>query len=91
MGYVTLDIYVDDACSSCETAEQLGIEAREWFPDLRVEIHRLESRKRLPAGIVAVPAYVLDGQVLQYGTPERSQIGRALLDAFSGRLPQFES
>ena len=91
MGYVTLDIYVDDGCSSCETAEQLALEARQWFPGLQVQIHRLESRKRLPDGVVAVPAYVLDGRIIQYGTPERSQIGRALLDAFGGRPPQSES
>ena len=87
MDAITLNIYVDDNCRGCERAEGLAHEAREWFRELRVAVHRLRPGGSLPAGVVAVPAYVLDGRVLQYGTPERSQIGQALVQALAARGP----
>ena len=59
---ITLDIYVDDHYGGCERAESLAAEAREWFASLRVAVHRLAPRAALPRGVVAVPAYVLDGR-----------------------------
>ncbi|MEE9277935.1 MAG: hypothetical protein V3V06_05950 [Dehalococcoidia bacterium] len=90
MTEVTLDIYVDDQCGGCETAESLAGEVREWFPALRVILHRLAPGQPLPAGVVAVPAYLLEGDLIQYGTPERQQIGRAVLDALATRLAESQ-
>jgi hypothetical protein len=87
---VTLEIYVEDRCLSCDQAEALAAEAREWFPALRAVIHRLGPGIALPEGVVAVPAYVLEKQLVQYGTPERRQIGQAIVDAFIARLPQSQ-
>lgn len=91
MDAITLDIYVDDGCEGCARAEGLAKEARAWFRELEVAIHRLEAGATLPAGVVAVPAYVLEGRVIQYGTPERSQIGEALVDALTARGAQEDS
>ncbi len=91
MGPIVLEIYVDDHCQSCDQAEALAAEAREWFPALRAIIHRLGPNIALPDGVVAVPAYVLDKRLIQYGTPERRQIGQAILDAFIARLPQSQA
>jgi hypothetical protein len=88
---VTLEIYVDDHCVSCDQAEALAAEAREWFPALRAVIHRLGPGISLPEGIVAVPAYVLEQRLIQYGTPERRQIGQAIVDAFVARLSQSQA
>ncbi len=91
MGPITLEIYVDDHCQSCDQAEALAAEAREWFPALRAIIHHLGPNIVLPDGVVAVPAYVLNQRLIQYGTPERRQIGQAILDAFIARLPQSQA
>ncbi len=88
---ITLEIYVEDQCPSCDQAEALAAEAREWFPALRAVIHHLGPGNSLPEGIVAVPAYVLEHRLIQYGTPERRQIGQAILDAFIARLPQSQA
>ena len=91
MDAITLDIYVDDGCLSCERAEGLAQEVQQWFGNLQVAIHRLQGGGSLPNGVVAVPAYVLDGRVIQYGTPERRQIGQALIDAISARVRNDDS
>ena len=85
---ITLDIYVDDSCQGCERAEGLAVEVQQWFRSLRVAVHRLQPGASLPRGVVAVPAYVLDGRVIQYGTPEREQIGEALIEAISARATE---
>lgn len=85
MDDIPLDIYEDDACRGCERAEDLAQEAQQWFGDVSVTLHRLQASGSLPRGIVAVPAYVLEGRVIQYGTPEREQIGRALIEALATR------
>ena len=76
MADVTLDIYVDEYCDTCEAAE-----VREWFPTVKVLIHRLGTDLTLPKEIVAVPAFLLNGRLIQYGTPQRPQLGQAVLDA----------
>ena len=88
---VTLEIYVDDHCQACNRAEALAEEVREWFPDLRAVINRLGPGTSLPEGIVAVPAYVLEHRLIQYGTPGRGQIGQAILDAFVARWSQAQA
>ena len=42
----------------------------------------------LPAGLVAVPALLLDGRLVQYGTPDRGELGQLLLDRVRGGLPE---
>lgn len=81
MPLLRLDIYVDDGCRGCHDAEALAAEAAAWFPQLMVDIHHLPAGQPLPEGVVAVPAFVLGGTVVQYGTPERGQLGRAVVDA----------
>ena len=81
MDTVTLDIYVDEYCDTCKAAERLAAEVREWFPAIEVLIHRLGTGLSLPKGIIAVPAFLLNGRLIQYGTPQRPQLGQAVLDA----------
>lgn len=81
MTSLLLDIYVDDHCRGCAAAEDLATEVSRWFPMVEVVIHRLGEGQATPPGVVAVPAFLLEGRLLQYGTPEPGQIGRAVLDA----------
>lgn len=87
---ITLDIYVDDGCQGCDRAEGLADEVQRWLGSLRVAVHRLHAGGSLPAGVVAVPAYVLDGRVIQYGTPEQGQIGQALIEALAARIAESQ-
>lgn len=81
MSDLTLDIYLAVDCFGCDQAEVLAGEIDGWFPQLRVAIHWLSEGVGLPAGIIAVPAFVLDGKLIQYGTPERKQVTDAVTRA----------
>jgi predicted thioredoxin/glutaredoxin len=78
---LTLDIYLDQNCFGCDQAEALAADIDGWFPQVRVVIHWLSTELRLPTGVVAVPAFLLEGRLIQYGTPERQQITNAVLRA----------
>ncbi len=78
MENLTLEIYLDDGCFACEQAEALAASIDGSFARVEVIIHRLREGARLPAGIVAVPAFVLAGRLIQYGTPEPEEIKAAV-------------
>ncbi|HJN93150.1 MAG TPA: hypothetical protein QGF05_10580 [Dehalococcoidia bacterium] len=78
---LTLDIYLAENCFGCDQAEALAADIEGWFPDLHVVMHWLSGARRLPTGVVAVPAFLLEGRLIQYGTPERQQITAAVLRA----------
>ena len=81
MATLTLDIYLDENCFGCDLAEALAADIDGGFPQVHVAIHWLSPDLRLPKGIVAVPAFLLEGQLIQYGTPERRQITDAVMRA----------
>lgn len=88
---VRLDVYLDDHCGSCGDAAVLAEEAADWFPVVTVAVHRLGQREPLPKGVVAVPAFWLNGRVVQYGTPARQAIAGALLDTIGANLTESEA
>ena len=86
MSRIRLDIYLTEGCFACQRVEVLAADAREWFPQIPVTLHRLSTGDALPAGVVAVPAFVLDGRVIQYGTPDQGQISEAVVRALASSL-----
>ena len=56
-----------------------------WFPQIRIVLHHLNAGADLPSGVVAVPAFVLDGRVIQYGTPDQAQLSEEIVGALRSR------
>lgn len=83
---LTLDIYLAADCFGCDQAEALAAEIDGGFPQVRVAIHWLSEGLELPAGIVAVPAFLLEGKLIQYGTPEPQQVTNAVTRALGSDI-----
>jgi hypothetical protein len=70
-----LRIYVAQHCFGCPEAQRLADVAAQRFPDLPVRVVDLEREPdAAPAGLVAVPTYVLDGKVVALGNPLESDL-----------------
>ena len=67
-GMLTLQVYVQDDCWSCAETRRIVAELRPQFPQVMVEVLNLSSGD-LPEDIFAVPAYVLEGQLVYLGNP----------------------
>ncbi|MDQ3548433.1 MAG: DsbA family protein [Chloroflexota bacterium] len=65
----TLTIYVLEHCSGCDRARQTADAIRRRLPEVRVEVVDLDDRGPAPAGVVGVPAYVVNGRVVSHGNP----------------------
>jgi len=67
-----LEIYVSNHCFNCQEALQIAAEARQ-IPHLEVSVISLDdAAEPIPAKVVAVPTYLLDGQTVSLGNPERA-------------------
>ncbi len=89
MPQISLNIYLTDGCFACDRVAALAADLRGWFPQIRVVLHHLTAGADLPAEVVAVPAFVLDGHVIQYGTPDQAQISEAIVGALRSRQDAF--
>lgn len=85
-----LDLYIDESCGVCADAVAIVEAVRQWFTEvqLQVRVHELDEGALLPAGIVAVPALLLDDRLIQYGTPDRAELRRLLVDSVSEGRPE---
>jgi hypothetical protein len=78
-----LDIFVSAHCFGCLEARRLAEAVAERFAAVSVRLVDLEhDREPKPEGVVAVPAYLLDGAIIALGNPRQadlfSQVERAL-------------
>jgi hypothetical protein len=64
-----LQIVVTPECLGCAEASRLVALMRREFPGLEVELHILAGTGQVPAGAVATPVYLLDGQPICLGNP----------------------
>lgn len=77
-----LDIYVADHCANCVEALRLA-ELAGTLPRVDVRVINLDTAPDpVPARVVAVPTYLLDGRVVSLGNPTRDDLLRLL-----GRQP----
>jgi len=77
-----LDVLIVPHCFGCERARHLAAETQGHFPELAVQVVDLEaSQAPLPRGLIAVPAYVLNGRLLFTGNPTAEALRRALTTA----------
>lgn len=73
-----LEVYVSDHCFNCHEALGIAAEARQ-IPDLEVRVINLDRAPGpVPSKVVAVPTYLLDGQTVSLGNPERAAFLRTL-------------
>ncbi len=75
-----LSIVIAANCATCDTARELAVYAREALPELKVEIVELDGEQTVPAGVVATPTYLLDGQVIYLGNPSPSQLIQKIME-----------
>jgi len=76
-----LDIYVANHCENCHEALRLAELARD-VPGTEVRVINLDTldttSEPVPARVVAVPTYLLDGRVVSLGNPYRDELLRML-------------
>lgn len=75
----TLAVYVESGCASCAAARELAERARSEFPRLDVKVIDLGvSSQRPPDHVIAVPAFLLDGEMVSLGTPSWDRLAPLL-------------
>jgi hypothetical protein len=68
-----LEIYVASHCTNCQEALTIAEAARD-IAGLDVAVIDLDhANEEMPASIVAVPTYRLNGRVVSLGNPERQR------------------
>jgi len=73
-----LEIYVANHCENCQEALRLAELARD-VPGTEVRVINLDTTSDpVPARVVAVPTYLLDGRVVSLGNPNRDDLLRML-------------
>lgn len=82
-----LEIFVKPGCFGCEEAHRLW-QAVARLPEVDARLVEVEAGRSLPERVVAVPTYLLDGEVVSLGNPEpRALFVRLATAVFSGRAP----
>ena len=66
-----LDIYITTVCTTCGEALLIA-ERAQSIAGVHVSVVNLDQPgQNIPSHVVAVPTYVLDGNVVSLGNPER--------------------
>ena len=82
----TLALYVEAGCASCVAARELAERACSEFPRVDVQVIDLSvSSRRPPDRVVAVPAFLLDGELVSLGAPSWDRLGSLLADEPGGK------
>ena len=68
-------------CPSCAETRRLAEAAAARFPHLGVRLVDLDGGAPLPEAVVAVPTYLMDGQVLWLGNPAPEELFARLSEA----------
>ncbi len=72
-GTMQLEIYITKQCANCEEALLIAEQAR-VIAGLDVAVIDLErTEQTIHPRVVAVPTYILNGQVVSLGNPERHE------------------
>lgn len=71
---VELQVFVESGCQQCERALELAREIDGAFTGLAVRIVEISEAGPQRDDVFAVPTFVLDGQVLSLGNPQRAEL-----------------
>lgn len=66
-----LDILVHRGCLSEQSARTLAQEIQHELPDWRIDVRPAEKQDSDLLGILAFPAFLLDGKILATGIPRK--------------------
>ena len=79
-----LDIYIADECSSCSESKRLAELVSGRYPTINVRTVNLsEPDAKMPEQVVAVPTFVLNGNVLHLGNPHEDWLLKEMEQATS--------
>ncbi len=74
-----LQVFVEQGCPMCRETLRLAGEACARFPDVRVDVVNVaDPAARRPESVVAVPMFLLDGQVVSLGNPSAAELMQTL-------------
>jgi len=77
-----LDVYISSECLNCAESVRLAEEAAARHPNIAVSVIDLDDGASPPPdAIVAVPTYLLDGQVISLGNPYAEELFARLREA----------
>jgi hypothetical protein len=82
-----LVIYTADHCLGCDYTLEIAADARRIAGLETVVIVLEQGGEPMPDNVVAVPTYVLNGQVVALGNPNREEFLRALCAQVKERAP----
>ena len=82
-----LAVYTMPGCATCEHAREMAERVGREFPAVAVSIVDLSvSSNGRPAGVFAVPTFMLDGETVSLGTPGWRQLTQRLRVALEGSV-----
>ncbi len=71
---MNLILYADLGCVTCERSRALLDDIVVVYPDLDVQVIEVDETQPLPDEIIAVPTFILQGQVISMGNPTFDQL-----------------
>jgi len=74
---IKLQVYISEACWTCEESQRIVADIAPQFPDVTVELLDMTSSEH-PDQVFAVPTYVLNDRVIFLGNPTREELIRKL-------------
>lgn len=81
-----LDVFVSAHCFGCPEARRLAAAVAERFEAVSVCVVDVDDGPEArPEHVVAVPAYLLDGQVISFGNPRQADLFRQVEHALVAR------
>ncbi len=76
---MSLEIYVEAGCSTCERARELADQVARHYPKLAVDVVDISDTDReVPEAVFAVPTYVFNGAVISLGNPSYEELTEKL-------------
>ncbi len=71
---MNLILYADLGCVTCQRSRDLLDDIALVYPNLDVQVVEVDETKPLPSEIIAVPTFVLQGQVISMGNPTLEEL-----------------
>ena len=77
-----MEVYVSSECLNCDEARTLAEQAAARYPNVVVQVIDIDLNGSPPPDpVVAVPTYVLNGQVVSLGNPYPEELFARLFEA----------
>jgi hypothetical protein len=81
-----LDVFVSAHCFGCPDARRLAAAVAERFETVSVRVVDLDDAPEAkPERVIAVPAYLLDDEVISFGNPRQADLFRQVERALSAQ------